>query len=268
MARTDDDTWDVSAESVGSTALGAAASRAKETAGGDPLISDPFAQLFVDVADSRGLMPALYSEEILSRLHKIDPGLVRQLMAQSVYVASRTKWFDDFFVEAQDGQVRQAVILGAGLDARAWRLPWTDGSVVFEIDQPKVLDFKNQVLRAHNAKANCRHIPIGVDLRRDWPTALCDAGFDPTLATAWAAEGLLVYLPAKGQDVLFDRQSGRFAARAHDDETVRALFDVPVDQFSKRRQIETTVLVHRCDDGRNAAADLDAAVCSVCHETL
>jgi methyltransferase (TIGR00027 family) len=130
MARTDDDTWDISAESVGATALGAAGSRAKETASEHPLVSDPYAQLFVDVADAEGLMPSLYSVEILARLQEIDPLLVRQLMAQAGYVASRTKWFDDFFTAAQAANLRQAVILGAGLDARAWRLPWARDSVV------------------------------------------------------------------------------------------------------------------------------------------
>ena len=43
--------------------------------------------------------------------------------------------------------IDQAVILAAGLDARAWRLPWVDGSVVYEIDQPKVLAFKSETLR-------------------------------------------------------------------------------------------------------------------------
>ena len=44
-----------------------------------------------------------------------------------------------------------------------------------------------------------------VDLRHDWPKALRDAGFDPSEPTAWAAEGLLPYLPADAQDLLFER---------------------------------------------------------------
>ena len=52
----------------------------------------------------------------------------------------------------------QAVILAAGLDARAWRLPWVDGSVVYEIDQPKVLAFKAETLRAHDAKPAARYV--------------------------------------------------------------------------------------------------------------
>jgi methyltransferase (TIGR00027 family) len=46
---------------------------------------------------------------------------------------------------------------------------------------------------------------VAADLRQDWPKALHEAGFDPTEPTAWAAEGLLPYLPADGQDLLFER---------------------------------------------------------------
>lgn len=206
MARSDDDTWDISAKSVGSTALGAAGSRAKETASERPLVRDPYAQLFVEVADAQGLMSPLYSDDdVLARLEDIDPLLVRQLMAQSAYVASRTKWFDDFFAAAQAAGLHQAVILGAGLDTRAWRLPWASDSAVFEIDQPEVLKFKTQVLLSHNVQPTCRYVPLGVDLRKDWPKALCDKGFNPQLPTAWTAEGLLAYLPADAQDLLFER---------------------------------------------------------------
>ena len=104
-----------------------------------------------------------------------------------------------------EADVRQAVILAAGLDARAWRLPWVEESIVFEIDQPGVLAFKAETLGSHGAEPACRYIPVAIDLRDDWPKALCDAGFDPNRPTAWSAEGLLVYLPATAQDLLFDR---------------------------------------------------------------
>jgi O-methyltransferase involved in polyketide biosynthesis len=47
MARTEDDTWDIT-ESVGATALGVAAGRAAETESERPLIRDPYARLFLD----------------------------------------------------------------------------------------------------------------------------------------------------------------------------------------------------------------------------
>ena len=48
-ARTDNDTWEIT-ESVGATALGVASARAAETRSENPLIRDPFAQVFLDAA--------------------------------------------------------------------------------------------------------------------------------------------------------------------------------------------------------------------------
>jgi methyltransferase (TIGR00027 family) len=191
MARTDDDSWNIT-EGVGQTALGVAMARAEETAGECPLVIDPYAQLFLDAAAERGWQrPPSY--------------MVERIRSISAYAASRTKWFDEFFIAAGASGIKQAVILAAGLDARAWRLPWVDGSVVYEIDQPKVLAFKAQTLRAHDAQPAARYVQVPADLRQDWPKALRDAGFDASEPTAWAAEGLLPYLPADAQDLLFER---------------------------------------------------------------
>jgi methyltransferase (TIGR00027 family) len=101
--------------------------------------------------------------------------------------------------------VRQAVILAAGLDSRAWRLPWPDGMTVYELDQPKVLEFKTSTLRQHGAQPTCHRVEVPVDLRHDWPTALRQAGFDAGAPSTWSAEGLLPFLPAVAQDLLFER---------------------------------------------------------------
>jgi len=100
------------------------------------------------------------------------------------------------------------VILAAGLDTRAWRLPWISGTTVYELDQPKVLAFKAQVLDEHHAQSAARYEPVPVDLRHDWPEALRAKGFDPNIPTAWLAEGLLPYLSAADQNLLFDRIDG------------------------------------------------------------
>jgi len=192
MVRTDDDSWDVT-EGVGQTALGVAMARADESATGCPLFSDPFAQLFLDAATERGWQ-------------RPPPYMVERIRSISSYAASRTKWFDEFFIAAGANGIDQAVILAAGLDARGWRLPWVDGTELYEIDQPKVLEFKAETLARHDAKPSVsRYVAVPVDLRQDWPKALRDAGFDTTRPTAWAAEGLLPYLPAAGQDLLFER---------------------------------------------------------------
>ena len=191
MARTDDDSWEIT-ESVGQTALGVALSRAHESASEHPLFTDPYAQLFIDAATAADWQPPRH---VVDRIRSIGG-----------YAAARTKWFDEFFIAAGANGIDQAVILAAGLDARAWRLPWVHSSVLYEIDQPKVLEFKAQTLAKHAVEPSVsRYVAVPVDLRQDWPKALCDAGFDVTEPTAWSAEGLLAYLPAEAQDLLFDR---------------------------------------------------------------
>jgi len=188
--RTDDDSWDIT-QSVGVTALGVAYARAHESAKDCPLFVDPHARQFVDAAAAQGWRPDLANSARFERI--VD------------YAAARTKWFDDFFVAGGAQGIEQAVILAAGLDARAWRLPWNSGSVVFELDQPLVLQFKAETLRAYDVRPAVRYVAVPVDLRQDWPEALREAGFDAESPTAWSAEGLLPYLPAAGQDLLFER---------------------------------------------------------------
>ncbi|MGA8329832.1 MAG: SAM-dependent methyltransferase [Mycobacterium sp.] len=189
MARTDDDSWDIT-ESVGATALGVAMVRATESVCDCPLFTDRYAQIFIDAATKRGWD----SSRIASQLPIIKD-----------YAAVRTKWFDEYFIAAGANGIDQAVILAAGLDARPWRLPWVSGSSVYEIDQPQVLAFKADTLAARGARPNARYQAVPVDLRSDWPTALRGAGFDPSTPTAWSAEGLLPYLSAADQDLLFER---------------------------------------------------------------
>ena len=204
MARSENDTWDIT-ESVGATALGVAAGRAAETNSDDPLIKDPYAQLFLDAAGD-GVW-SLYTGEgdVSPELADVEPRFRERMQAMQAYIASRTLFFDEFFLAAAAAGVRQAVILAAGLDARAWRLAWPAGVVVYELDQPKVLDFKIRTLNEHGAGPHATHIAVPVDLRHDWPAALRAAGFDPASPTAWAAEGLLPYLTAEAQETLFER---------------------------------------------------------------
>src|ERR1700722_4967720 len=203
MARTEDDTWDIS-ESVGATALGVAGGRAAETNRADPLISDPYAQLFLEAAGD-GIWKIYLDDELPAELVELDPQLEDRMQAMLGYTACRTKFFDDYFLAAAGDGIRQAVILAAGLDSRAWRLAWPAGCVVYEIDQPKVLAFKTNTLESHAVDPIAYHISVGIDLRLDWPKALAQAGFDASIPTAWSAEGLLPYLTADAQDLLFDR---------------------------------------------------------------
>ncbi|ORB84701.1 SAM-dependent methyltransferase [Mycobacterium kansasii] len=203
MPRTDDDSWDIT-ESVGVTALGVAAARAAETESENPLIRDPFARVFVEAA-GEGIWSVFADPRLLNQAADSEPGVWHRVRAMIDFMATRTAFFDEFFLGAADAGVRQVVILAAGLDSRAWRLPWPGGTVVYELDQPKVLDFKTTTLRQHGALPTAELVNVPIDLRQDWPTALQKAGFDASKPCAWSAEGLLRYLPATAQDLLFAR---------------------------------------------------------------
>jgi len=197
MARTDNDSWDL-ASSVGATATMVAAQRV--IADREGLIDDPFAEPLVRAVGLDLFTKALDGE---IQLDDVDPQFSLERAAQGMAV--RTRHFDRLFTNAVADGVRQAVILAAGLDARAYRLPWPGGTTVFEVDQPEVIDFKTRTLADLGAQAKSDRRTVAIDLRDDWPKALLDNGFDPSAPTAWIAEGLLIYLPSEAQDLLFDR---------------------------------------------------------------
>ncbi|MGV0791212.1 class I SAM-dependent methyltransferase [Mycolicibacterium sp. XJ1819] len=201
--RTDDDTWDI-ATSVGSTAVMVAAARAAETAKADPLIRDPHAKDLV-AGVGPGVWDFILDEEFVAKVNQLDAEAAAIFEHMGNYQAVRTHFFDEFFAGAVEAGIRQVVILASGLDARAYRLPWPAGTVVFEIDQPKVLEYKAARMAEHGALPSARRHAVPVDLRQDWPAALREAGFDADLPTAWLAEGLLMYLPADAQDRLFEQ---------------------------------------------------------------
>lgn len=198
MTRTENDTWDL-ASSVGATATAVAASRAMASQGPDPLLYDPWADPLVRAVGIDTLIKLIDGEFGPS---DDDPLLNRRAMNEQITV--RTRFFDDFFVQATGSGIRQAVILASGLDTRAYRLPWPAGMAVYEIDQPEVIDFKTRTLAGLGAEPAAERRTIAIDLRDDWPSALAAAGLDTGQPTAWSAEGLLVYLPPDAQDRLFD----------------------------------------------------------------
>jgi methyltransferase (TIGR00027 family) len=198
MTRTENDTWDL-ASSVGATATAVAASRAMASQGPDPLLDDPWADPLVRAVGIDTFIKLIDGE---LRPSDDDPLLNRRAMNEQITV--RTRFFDDFFVQASGSGIGQAVILASGLDTRAYRLPWPAGTAVYEIDQPEVIDFKTRTLAGLGAEPAARCRTIAIDLRDDWPSALAAAGLDTGQPTAWSAEGLLVYLPPDAQDRLFD----------------------------------------------------------------
>ncbi|MBU8816567.1 class I SAM-dependent methyltransferase [Mycolicibacterium goodii] len=200
MARSDNDTWDL-ASSVGATATMVATGRAVASRDPNGLINDPYAAPLV-----RAVGIDVFTMLVDGKLDidAVAPEAGARVRANIDEMAVRTKFFDDYFVASTEHGVRQAVILASGLDSRAYRLPWPHGTVVYEIDQPDVIEFKTRTLADLGAQPTAERRTVSIDLRDDWPGALRAAGFDPAAPTAWCAEGLLIYLPPEAQDRLFD----------------------------------------------------------------
>ncbi|OBK63817.1 SAM-dependent methyltransferase [Mycobacterium colombiense] len=203
MTRSVGDTWDI-VTSVGFTALAVCAARALDAALRPPLANDAFAAGFVAAAGEPNLIAAVDNADMSS---------AAAFNAQ--WVGVRTRFFDEFFADAGRSGTRQAVILAAGLDSRAYRLEWPAGHAIFEVDQPRVLEFKQQVLDRQGAVPSTRRVTVATDLRDDWAGELIAAGFDPGQPTAWALEGLLPYLPGAAQDALFDKLHDLSAVGSH-----------------------------------------------------
>lgn len=197
-ARTEGDSWDL-ASSVGATATMVAASRALASREPDPLLDDRFAEPLVRAVGHPFFVRMLDGEVPLD-----SDDMPFTLQQRREQIAVRTRFFDDFLTSASGAGIRQAVILAAGLDARAYRLAWSAGTVVYEVDQPEVIAFKSETLARIGADPTAERRTVGVDLRDDWPEALCNNGFDVSVPTAWIAEGLLPYLPPQAQDRLLD----------------------------------------------------------------
>jgi methyltransferase (TIGR00027 family) len=177
---------DRSQRAVASTGLLVAAIRARESARDDRLFNDPFADTLAGDAGRELLAAAIASAGERA----------------TVQIVVRTRFLDEALLRAT-AEGTQVVILAAGMDARAYRLPWPDGTTVYELDQPAVIATKARLLEG--AEARCRRVPLGIDLADDWPAALQTSGFDPGQPSVWLIEGLLQYLDERAVRTLFER---------------------------------------------------------------
>ncbi|MGV9278998.1 class I SAM-dependent methyltransferase [Streptomyces sp. NPDC003730] len=226
---------------VGLTALLVAAARAIETHRPDSLAQDVYAEHFVLGAGASAHWPV--------RLEQAPDGDRSPLWGRFArYFGLRTRVLDDFLLRSvRSAGIRQVVLLGAGLDTRAFRLDWPADCVIFEIDRDGVLAYKHKVLDALSADPAAARVPIGADLRADWAGALTAAGFDPATPTAWLVEGLLFYLPHAAETALIDtvdRLSAPGSALAYEvklEKDLMAYRDSPL-YTSTRRQLGIDLL--------------------------
>ncbi|HEY9657236.1 MAG TPA: SAM-dependent methyltransferase [Allocoleopsis sp.] len=165
---------------IAHTALIVAAKRAIEQQRADRLFDDPFAEKLA-ASEIPVLLERWQAKGDLEGLKRI----------RTRYVAIRTRVFDDFILACHESAT-QIVILGAGLDARAFRLPFIANTRLYEIDCAAVLNYKAMVLASDVPR--CQRIAIASDLSQDWKTALLQQGFLPSQPTTWLLEGVLMYL--------------------------------------------------------------------------
>jgi methyltransferase (TIGR00027 family) len=162
-------------QSLSATAYWTAAVRALENERADRLFSDQWAK-------------ALAGEAGAAWIAQRTPESV-------VPIVLRTRYFDDFLLRiAEHENIRQIVILAAGLDTRAFRLTWPAGIRFFELDQENILGYKAHVLGMAGAKPAGERSTIAVDLTGKWQDVLVKSDFDPELPAGWLLEGFLYYL--------------------------------------------------------------------------
>lgn len=198
--------WDITT-GPGLTALGLAASRLVESGQPDRLVEDPLAGAFLEAVDSPVPFPVRWP----------DPGETPTdqealHLHGSRYIGLRTRFYDDFLKSAVLDGIGQVVVLAAGLDTRAYRLGLPSDLRLYEVDQPQLLAFKDEVLAARSATPTCVRNVVGSDLRGPWSGQMIERGFDPGVPTAWVAEGLLAYLPADAEQRLVQHVTDLSAA--------------------------------------------------------
>lgn len=143
------------------------------------------------------LLPADARQHVEQYLGGIPPKGLRERLQRSLLegrikmMVPRTVALD---AAIRDAPSRQLVILGAGLDGRAWRMPELADTIVFEVDHPDSQRRKRE--RAASLKLAARDLRfVPVDFTRDrLEEALAAAGHDPAQPTTWLWEGVVMYL--------------------------------------------------------------------------
>jgi methyltransferase (TIGR00027 family) len=168
------------------TARWAAAQRAQESEREAPLFVDPLAST----------LSGDYGREALRRSREVNP----HHEATAAYIAIRTRFLDELALGAARDGVHQVVLLGAGMDARAFRLPWPAGVTLYEVDHAELLEEKERLLRGARPTPMCHRVIVPVNIEGDWTSALTAAGMSPGLPAVWLLEGLLYYFDDAGAE--------------------------------------------------------------------
>jgi methyltransferase (TIGR00027 family) len=163
------------------TSLVMAAKRAIENKRADRLFVDPFAEK----------LAAAEINTCLEKWKKVE-GDFSQIQSQRTrFVDVRTRFFDDFLMSVAS-KISQVIILGSGMDTRAFRLPWSSNTHLYELDRAEVIEKKEAILQ--DIPAKCHRQAIATDLRQAWFALLVEGGYRAEIPSVWLMEGLLTYL--------------------------------------------------------------------------
>ncbi|MSP59236.1 MAG: SAM-dependent methyltransferase [Myxococcales bacterium] len=162
-----------------------AAARARENGRPDRLLDDPLASV---LAGDGGAT-------LLGELDALHPAGLEAIALVNP-LAIRARFFDDFATAALADfpPLRQVVLLAPGMDTRAFRVAWPEGTRLFEVEDPALLATKQALLDRANAHPTCTRIPVGADLSGAFAATLREAGFDSASPSLWLLEGLLIHL--------------------------------------------------------------------------
>lgn len=181
---------------VGVTAVAVAAARALESDRPDALVQDPWAATLVRASGITVPFPQRWPESLDDL-----PAIEHSMLLGAMYIGLRTRFIDD---ELRRGGLTQVAILGSGLDTRSWRLDWPDGTRVFELDAPDVIDVVDRAMDAAPSPATAQRIAVPGDVTAPWASDVVAAGLHPGIPTHWVLEGLLPYLSAHDQSGVLD----------------------------------------------------------------
>jgi methyltransferase (TIGR00027 family) len=181
---------------VATTALFVAAVRARENARDDPLFRDELSSL---LAGTEGLAWLKSAEA--------DPRS-NYRVGSFPYLEVRTRYFDDWVLNAARN-AGQLVLLGAGMDTRAFRLPWPEEFRLWEVDTADLFALKEPRLQSAGARPACKRVVVEADLTSPgWVRQLLEKGFERSRPSIWLAEGLFQYLSGADVDQILEGAAG------------------------------------------------------------
>lgn len=172
----------------------------------------PGRRVLQDPYSDRLLPPGLGMLRRISALPVVGRGLVsyvdRRWPGMRSSVVARTRLIDDWLSNAIRSDRDQLVVLGAGLDTRAWRLTALARTTVYEVDHPSTSAAKQKRLSAWGADLRrVRFVEVDFD-RDDLVDRLGQAGFDPMRRTVVVWDGVTNYLQAESVDAVMRWVSG------------------------------------------------------------